>query len=180
MGQPSSRGRRSRRLQPTGARDGVDPPAHHRRLEDHRLAQAVTPEYLAHLDRRVSWLCIADERSGAVLQEWICNRMVAAVWRCTPGLKHSGRAYSRKWERRHWRLDLVLEHLADYAVPRQVDTSGSVSIYNKTYYVGGGYTGTTVYVSVKPLRREGLFRDTQGNHVRTQPAEQLCQERIVH
>src|SRR5438105_1929488 len=58
---------------------------------------------------------------------------------------------------------------------RQVDTSGSVSIYNKTYYVGGCYTGTTVYVSVDPLRREWLFRDTQGNHVRTQPAEQLCQ-----
>jgi len=46
--------------------------------------------------------------------------------------------------------------------------------------VGGCYTGTTVYVSVDPLRREWLFRDAQGNHVRTQPAEQLCQERIVN
>jgi hypothetical protein len=97
-----------------------------------------------------------------------------------PGLKHSGRAYSRQWERQHWRLDLVLEHLAGYAVPRQVDTSGSVSIYNKTYYVGGRYTGTMVYVSVDPFRREWLFRDAQGNHVRTQPAEQLCRERIVN
>ena len=87
--------------------------------------------------------------------------------------------YTGKWERRHWRLDLVLEHLAGYAVPRQVDTSGSVSIYNKTYYVGGCYTGKTVYVSVDPFRREWLFRDAQGNHVRTQPAEQLCRERIV-
>ena len=96
-----------------------------------------------------------------------------------PGLKHSGRAYSRKWEHQHWRLDLVLGHLGAYAVPRQVDTSGSVSVYNKTYYVGGHYSGQTVYVSVDPLRCEWLFRDAQGNHVRTQPAEQLCQERIV-
>jgi hypothetical protein len=29
-----------------------------------------------------------------------------------PGLKHSGRAYSRQWERQHWRRDLVLAHLA--------------------------------------------------------------------
>lgn len=97
-----------------------------------------------------------------------------------PGLKHSGRAYSPKWERRHWRLDLVLEHLAGLSVPRQVDTSGSVSIYNKTCYVGKSYSRKMVYVSVDPLRREWLFRDAQGNQVRTQPAEQLSRERIVH
>jgi hypothetical protein len=73
-----------------------------------------------------------------------------------------------------------LEHLAGYAVPRQVDKSGTVSVYNKSHYVGYGYTGKTVYVSVDPLRREWLFRDEQGNHVRTQPAEQLCRERIVN
>jgi hypothetical protein len=74
---------------------------------------------------------------------------------------------------------LVLEHLAGYAVPRQVDSSGSVSVYNKSHYVGKRYTGQTVYVWVDPLRGEWLFRDVQGNHVRTQPAEQLCRERIV-
>jgi hypothetical protein len=96
-----------------------------------------------------------------------------------PGLKHSGREYTRRWERQHWRLDLVLAHLAGYAVPRHVDSSGSVSVYNRSHYVGKRYTGQTVYVSVDPLRCEWLFRDEQGNHVRTQPAEQLCRERIV-
>jgi hypothetical protein len=96
-----------------------------------------------------------------------------------PGLKHSGRMDSRRWERQHWRLDLVFEHLAGYAVLRQVDSAGSVSVYNKTSYVGKHYAGKMVYVSVDPLRREWLFRDAQGNHVRTQPAEQLCRERIV-
>jgi hypothetical protein len=45
--------------------------------------------------------------------------------------------------------------------------------------VGKRYTGKMVYVSVDPLRGEWLFRDAHGNHVRTQPAEQLCRERIV-
>jgi hypothetical protein len=96
-----------------------------------------------------------------------------------PGLQHSGREYTCRWEHQHGRLDLVLAHLAGYAVPRQVDSSGSVSVYNKTYYVGKRYTGQTVYVSVDPWRCEWLFRDIHGNHVRTQPAEQLCRERIV-
>ena len=30
------------------------------------------------------------------------------------------------------------------------------------------------------MRREWLIRDAQGNQVRTQPADQLCRERIVH
>lgn len=95
-----------------------------------------------------------------------------------PGLKHSGRAYSRSWERQHWRLDLVLEHLAGYAVPRKVDKSGTVSIYNRNHYVGKLHSGKTVYVSVDPLRGQWMFRDAQGNQVRSQPAEQLCRERI--
>ena len=95
-----------------------------------------------------------------------------------PGLKHSGRAYSRRWERRHWRLDLVLEHLAGYAVPRQVDSSGSVSVYNKTYYVGKRYTGKMVYASVDPLRGEWLFGDA-GQPRADAAGRELCRERIV-
>jgi hypothetical protein len=126
----------------------------------------------AELQRRLKDMDVIQREEYPSLQ----GRSRLAVY---PSLKHSGRAYSRRWERRHWRLDLVLKHLAGYAVPRQVDQSGSVSIYNKTCYVGGSYSGQTVYVSVDPLRCEWLFRDAQGNHVRTQPAEQLCRERIV-
>jgi hypothetical protein len=81
-----------------------------------------------------------------------------------PGLKHSGRAYSRKWERQHWRLDLVLEHLAGYAVPRQVDNSGSVSVYNKTSYVGKRYSGKMVYKVALSARAKILVAEiTNGN-----------------
>jgi transposase InsO family protein len=95
-----------------------------------------------------------------------------------PGLKHSGRAYSQSWERKHWRLDLVLEHLASYAVPRKVDKSGTVSIYNRNHYVGKLHAGKTIYVSLDPLRREWIFSDERGNQLRSQPAEQICRQRI--
>ena len=126
----------------------------------------------AELQRRLKDMDVIQREEYPSLQ----GRSRLAVY---PELKHSGRAYSRRWEHQHWRLDSVLEHLAGYAVPRQVDSSGSVSVYNTTYYVGKRYTGKRVYVSVDPLRREWLFRDAQGNQVRTQPAEQLCRERIV-
>ena len=50
-------------------------------------------------------------------------------WSLFPGLKHSGRVYDETWERRHWNLDLVLEHLAQYLMSRQVDQAGKISLY---------------------------------------------------
>jgi hypothetical protein len=95
-----------------------------------------------------------------------------------PELKHSGRVYSPSWERKHWRLDLVLAHLAGYAVPRKVDKSGTVSVYNRNHYVGKLHSGKIVYVMLDPLRREWIFSDDRGQQLRTQPAEQLCRKRI--
>lgn len=95
-----------------------------------------------------------------------------------PGLKHSGRSYSRTWERQHWCLDRVLEHLAGYAVARKVDKSGTVSVYNRNHYVGKLHTGKTVYVTLDPLSREWVFQDDHGNQLRAQPAEQICRRRI--
>jgi hypothetical protein len=95
-----------------------------------------------------------------------------------PELKHSGRAYSRAWERKHWSLDLVLAHLAGYAVPRKVDKSGTVSLYNANHYVGKLHVGKLVYVMLDPQRREWIFADDKGQQLRTQPAEQICRQRI--
>jgi len=95
-----------------------------------------------------------------------------------PSLKYSGRAYSRRWERTHWCLDLVLEHLAGYAVPRKVDKSGTVSLYNRNHYVGKLHAGKTVFVTLDPLRREWIFREERGNQLRAQPAEQITRRRI--
>jgi hypothetical protein len=95
-----------------------------------------------------------------------------------PDLKHSGRVYSRKWERTHWCLELVLAHLAGYAVPRKVDKSGTVSVYNRNHYVGKLHAGRLVYVMLDPQRIEWLFTDDQGRQLRTQPAEQISRKRI--
>jgi hypothetical protein len=95
-----------------------------------------------------------------------------------PELKHSGRAYSQTWERENWRLALVLAHLADYAVPRKVDKSGLVSMYNNNHYVGKLHVGKLVYVTLDPQRQEWVFSDDKGNQLRAQPAEQLKEQRI--
>jgi len=96
-----------------------------------------------------------------------------------PGLAHSGRPYSKAWEKRAWDLDRVLAHLAEYAVVRRVDKSGMVSLYNRTRYVGKAHTGQDVYVLLDPLRREWIFADARGQQLRTQPAEEISRERIL-
>jgi hypothetical protein len=95
-----------------------------------------------------------------------------------PELQHSGREYSLAWERKHWNLELVLMHLAGYAVPRKVANSGTVSLYNHNHYVGKLHEGKLVYVMLDPQRCEWVFADEQGHQLRTQPAEQLSLQRI--
>jgi len=95
-----------------------------------------------------------------------------------PALRHSGRAYGPAWERKHWSLDAVLAHLAGYAVPRKVDKSGTISLYNHNHYVGKLHVGKQVFVMLDPQRCEWTFADEQGHQLRAQPAEQLSAQRI--
>lgn len=73
----------------------------------------------------------------------------------------------------------VLAHLADYVVPRKVDKSGTVSVYNRNHYVGKLHAGKIIYVTLDPLRREWIFSDEHGTQLRTQPADYLCREGIM-
>jgi len=100
-------------------------------------------------------------------------------WETFPELKHSGRPYSRTWERGHWSLELVLAELAGYAVPRKVDCSGKVSVYGRNYYVSKLHEGKVVYVLLDPERREWVFTDVAGRQLRSQPAADLTRERIM-
>jgi hypothetical protein len=94
------------------------------------------------------------------------------------GLKHSGRHYSRTWEKRNWQQQRMLEHLAGYAVQRRVDKNGNVSLYHRPHYVGCMHQRKEVFVMVDPQRAEWLFVDREGRQLRTQPAEELQAERI--
>jgi transposase InsO family protein len=99
-------------------------------------------------------------------------------WEVFPELEHSGRGYCKAEEAQRWDLDRALQHLANYAVPRQVDKWGKVSVYNRSHYVGTMHRGQTVYVMVDPQRREWLFAATDGRQLRTEPAVELTAERI--
>jgi hypothetical protein len=95
-----------------------------------------------------------------------------------PGLRHSGRAYTRAWEGRHWDRRRVLAHLAGYAVARRVDQNGDVSLYHRPHYVGSRHRGQQVYAMVDPVRVQWVFTDIQGRQLRVQPADELSARRI--
>jgi hypothetical protein len=96
-----------------------------------------------------------------------------------PELAHVARPYSQAWERRHWSLPLVLRYLSEYAVPRQVRHHGDVSIYDRDHWVGKGWAGRTVYVTVDPETQEWIYQDERGGVIRREAAKELTRERLI-
>jgi len=96
-----------------------------------------------------------------------------------PQLRHSGRPYTRAWEKQHWNLDRVLAHLTEYVVTRRVDKTGQVSLYNRNHYVGTLHAGKTVYVLFDPQQHEWIFADEQQHELRRKPASYLNRESII-
>jgi hypothetical protein len=99
-------------------------------------------------------------------------------WDLFPGLAHTGRVYQEADEAGLWSLERVHEHLAGYAVPRQVDRQGKVSVYNRNLYVGVMHAGQQVWVMFDPQQQEWLFDDSTGRQVRTRPAPEINAESI--
>ena len=95
-----------------------------------------------------------------------------------PELVHSGRRYSQAWERQHWEIGHVLKHLSPYAVPRRVDQTGNLSLYNRNHYVGVVHANKTVYVMFDAEAREWLIADMDGRELRRRPASEITAERI--
>lgn len=99
-------------------------------------------------------------------------------WEVYPELRHTGRPYSRRWERENWDLSKVLAVVSQQVVKRQVDASGSLSLYHRTRYVGKPHIGDTVYVSLDPTGPTWVFADENGTQLRTHAADELTPERI--
>jgi transposase len=99
-------------------------------------------------------------------------------WEVYPELHHSGRRYSRRWEGSHWDLSRVLAVVSRQVVKREVDASGSVSLYHRTRYVGKPQIGDSVYVHLDPTGPTWVFADAKGNQLRTHPADELTPNRI--
>jgi hypothetical protein len=97
-----------------------------------------------------------------------------------PALRRCARPYCRDWERRHWRLQRVLDHLAEYAVVRRVDCSGKVHVYDHNHYVGALHHGKHVFVSYDPRERHWIISDADGHQLRTSPAREINRAQIVN
>ena len=96
-----------------------------------------------------------------------------------PGLRHSGRPYRAEDEATAWDLRRVLGHLAEYVVVRRADGGGTISLYNRSRYVGPAAAGRDVYVTLDPLEVEWVYASREGTCYRRQKAEELTAERII-
>ena len=95
-----------------------------------------------------------------------------------PGLQQIERSYSKTWEKRHWDLELVLAHMAEYSAVRRVDSKGQVSVYGRSHYVGQKYHGQDIYVVLDPVDREWVFKTPAGVQIRRKEAAEITRERI--
>lgn len=100
-------------------------------------------------------------------------------WEFYPALAHSGRPYEAATDDRRCDLEAVLSHLAAYVVPRQVDASGTISIWNRTHYVGPRYAGQKIFVHLDPLECQWVFSTLRGEQIRVKPAKELTVTAIL-
>jgi hypothetical protein len=118
------------------------------------------------------------DREDRVQREWypaVAGRGRLAAF---PDLAHSGRRYTRGWERRHWDLGQAVQQLAAYQAVRKVSTAGHVGVYDTSYYVGRQYAGQSVYVQLDPEALVWVVSDPAGRQVRTHAAKQITRARI--
>lgn len=99
-------------------------------------------------------------------------------WHSYPELQQVRWPYSKRWEKDHWDLELVLAHMAEYSAVRRVGGKGQVSIYNHGHYVGQKYQGQDIYVFLDPIDREWVFATPAGVQIRRKPAVEITCERI--
>jgi hypothetical protein len=99
-------------------------------------------------------------------------------WEVYPALRYSGRPYSRRQEPALGDVAEVHREVARRVVRRQVDTTGSVSVYHRNRYVEKPHVGTQVFVSLDPTGPTWVIADEAGRQLRTHPADELTAEHI--
>ena len=107
----------------------------------------------------------------------LAGRTRLAVW---PELRHSGRAYSQKWEKAQLEpARRCLVRLACFVVQRRVSRQGRISLYDRPYHVGVSLADQEVLVQFSPERLEWIVSDRKDRQVRAIPASTLTRENIV-
>jgi hypothetical protein len=119
-----------------------------------------------------------DEMDRIQREEYpaLAGRTRLAVW---PELSHSGRAYSRAWERSNWSLEAALGRLGCFVVRRRVSRQGRVSLYDRPYHVGVSLADQELLVQFSPLRLEWIVSDRRDRQIRAIPASTLTRKNIV-
>jgi transposase InsO family protein len=95
-----------------------------------------------------------------------------------PFLSHSGRGYSRTWEKYGWDLPAALALLANYRVRRKVVRRGQIWLYNRQIQVGEAYAGSEVDVQLDAASVQWVITDLQGQEIRRRPAVGLTEESL--
>lgn len=95
-----------------------------------------------------------------------------------PFLSHSGRGYTRTWEKYGWDLLAALALLACYQVSRKVGKSGQVWLYNRPIQVGEGYAGSEVDVQLDAPSVQWVISEPQGREIRRRQAVGLTEESV--
>jgi hypothetical protein len=134
----------------------------------------VPPKLCASVDKLQSGLDESDE----IQRNHFPHQGELSRIQVYPSLVHSRRPYRRSQEKKLWNLQRVLNFLADFLVKRQVDRSGTISMLNRTHYVGTAHAGQTVWVRLDPLERRWVIADAQGAEIRVKDAPELSAERI--
>lgn len=95
-----------------------------------------------------------------------------------PGLRHSGRTYTARWEARAWDVRRAWELLESYVVPRRVDSQGRVSLYQRPYRVGALWAGRDIWVGFDAQSRSWVFQDEAGHEITRRVAAEMDAQRI--
>jgi hypothetical protein len=110
-------------------------------------------------------------------REWFPDAAHSRM-RLFPGLAHSGRGYHRALEASLWQLGRVREKLAGYAVVRQVNARGLVSVYGRNCAVARKFAGESVSVRPDAASGDRLIERPDGPLIGRHPAE-LSREAIL-
>jgi hypothetical protein len=131
------------------------------------------PERCGSAAERQRRLAAMDRHQRQAFPDAAHSRM-----RLFPALAHSGRADRRGREAALWQPQRVRDKLAEYAVARQVNARGLVSIYGRNYSVARKYAGEAVYVRLDAASGDWLIELDDGPVIGRHPAE-LSREAIL-
>jgi hypothetical protein len=97
-----------------------------------------------------------------------------------PELRHSGRAYCRRWEEANWSLEKVKEALEGYCPTRKVTRQGRISLYYRQVYIGKEAAGKEVQVRYDAASNMWVISSVEGKPLRAVPAIEVERGAIVN